>query len=124
MMSIPKQPLQYKRSLDIEEQIAIPYISPKFTGFSQSPPVLATAFLVVSGENTCDELLRSCEEFQQRSVGVAINLRHCAPILIGVTLETAVELVGIEGRRLTFDFICRDDSDVVARGQHERELVE
>lgn len=122
-MSIPNQRLRHTQRLSVEEQITLPYISPKFTGFAQSPPVLATAFLVGLAENACDELLRTREEFRQRSAGVAIHLRHFAPILVGVTLEMAVELTRIDGRRVTFEFVCRDEKDVVARGEHERDLV-
>jgi fluoroacetyl-CoA thioesterase len=41
-----------------------------------------------------------------------------------MTVTATVELVAIEGRTLRFKVTCRDDSDVIGEGFHERANID
>ena len=42
----PQPGLRFSQSILVEERLTVPAVSPAFTGFSDMPPVFATAFLV------------------------------------------------------------------------------
>jgi fluoroacetyl-CoA thioesterase len=58
------------------------------------------------------------------SVGVAVSVKHLAPTPVGLSVEARATLTEVQGRRLTFQVVARDDVEEVAQGTHERVLVE
>jgi fluoroacetyl-CoA thioesterase len=58
------------------------------------------------------------------SVGVAVSVKHLAPTPVGLGVEARATLTEVQGRRLTFQVVARDDVEEVAEGTHERVLVE
>jgi predicted thioesterase len=85
--------------------------------------VYATPELVRDIENTCrDFLLAHCEAGED-SVGTRVELDHLAATPLGLWVEIAVSVVGVEGRRVAFEFSARDNIEEVARGKHARFVV-
>jgi fluoroacetyl-CoA thioesterase len=125
MTQPPLQPgLRHQQRLWIDAGLTVPAVSSAFTGFRDMPPVFATAFLVGFVEWTCIEALRPFLAPGQRSVGVHVDLSHSAPTPVGQHVSAAVELVAVHGRRLRFEVVCRDASEVICEGRHERVIVE
>lgn len=60
----------------------------------------------------------------QQSVGTLVNVRHLAATPIGATVTARAELIGIEGRRLTFRVSAHDGTDLIGEGTHERALID
>ena len=60
----------------------------------------------------------------QQSVGVLVNVRHLAATPIGATVTARAELIGVEGRRLTFRVSAGDGIDTIGEGLHERALID
>ena len=58
------------------------------------------------------------------SVGVAVSVKHLAPTPVGLDVEVRATLAEVQGRRLTFQVVARDDVEEVGQGTHERVLVE
>ena len=58
------------------------------------------------------------------TVGTLLQLEHLAATPLGGTVTAETELVEIDRRRLVFAFTVRDAAGEVARGRHERFVVE
>jgi fluoroacetyl-CoA thioesterase len=102
----------------------VPFVSPVFTGFTDMPPVFATAYLVGFVEWTCIELLRPHLSPSQRTVGVHVDLSHAAATPAGMTITAEVELIAVADRKLTFRIICRDETEIISQGRHERFVID
>ncbi|MDN5357375.1 MAG: thioesterase family protein [Candidatus Methanomethylophilaceae archaeon] len=58
------------------------------------------------------------------SVGSRTVLEHLAPTLVGSTVTCETELVEIDRRRLSFKFNVSDDAGEIAKGTHDRFIVD
>jgi fluoroacetyl-CoA thioesterase len=116
--------LQHMQSITVGEALTVPAVSAAFTGFTDMPPVFATAFMVGFVEWTCIEALRPYLTFNQRTVGTHIDMSHTAATPVGMQVTAQVELVAIDGKRLRFRVTCRDESEVIGTGFHERAAIE
>ncbi|GJD59367.1 thioesterase family protein [Methylobacterium dankookense] len=116
--------LKHTHSVQVDERLTVPAVSQAFTGFSDMPPVFATAFLVGFVEWTCIEALRPYLDPGQKTVGVHVDLSHSAATPVGMRVTAEVELVAVEGRRLRFKAVCRDDAEVISEGHHERYIID
>lgn len=116
--------LRHSQTLRVDDSLTVPAVSAAFTGFSDMPPVFATAYMVGFVEWTCIEALRPYLAPSQRTVGTHVNLSHSAATPVGMQVTAEVELIEVEGKRLTFKVLCRDEVDVICEGRHERFIVE
>ena len=116
--------LRHTQSVRVDERLTVPAVSPAYTGFADMPPVFATAFLVGFVEWTCIEALRPYLGAGQKTVGVHVDLSHAAATPVGMTVRAEVELVAVEGRKLRFRATCRDDSEVICEGHHDRFVID
>ncbi len=94
-------------------------------------PVLATPRLIVLCEVAALAALAPCLEEGETSVGVAVDVRHLAPTVVGRSVVAEARLDAVDGRRLTF--VVRavelgngggENDKEVARGRHVRVLVD
>ncbi len=60
----------------------------------------------------------------QQSVGTMVNVRHLAATPVGATVVATAELIGVEGRRLTFRVVATDGVEIIGEGLHERALID
>ena len=90
--------LHHSLSLRISPSLTVPEVSPAFAGFTDMPPVFATAYMVGFIEWACVEALRPFLEPNERTVGTHVDVSHVAATPVGMTATAAVELVAIEGR--------------------------
>jgi fluoroacetyl-CoA thioesterase len=116
--------LIFKKTLIVTEELVVPALPAVFQGINQMPKVLATPFVVACIEWTCIEGLREHLGAGQISVGTHIAIDHSAATPLGMRVDAEVKLVEIAGRGLRFDVICRDEKDVIAKGQHDRFVVD
>lgn len=116
--------LSHRQSLVIDASLTVPAVSPKFESFTTMPPVFATAFLVAFVEWACVEAINPHLDPSEDSLGIHVDLSHISPTPVGFKVTAEVELVAVEGRRLKFKVICRDDTDVIGEGFHERAVID
>jgi fluoroacetyl-CoA thioesterase len=57
-------------------------------------------------------------------VGTHIDVTHQAATPPGLTVIANVELIAIEGKKLIFTVEAHDGVDVIAKGRHERYLID
>jgi fluoroacetyl-CoA thioesterase len=91
-------------------------------------PVLGTPRLLALAEAACVAAVARHLAEGQTTVGVAVSLEHRRASPVGASLEVEAELTGIEGRKLSFNFIAYGPGDgdecVVGAGTLERMLVD
>ncbi len=86
--------------------------------------VYATPRLVHDIEHACRDLLLAHLDPGEDSVGARVELDHLAPTLPGMSVEIAVTIAAVEGRRVTFAVTARDAIDEIGRGSHTRFIVD
>ncbi len=86
--------------------------------------VYATPELVRDIEHSCRDLLLEQCDAGEDSVGTRIELDHLAPTPLGMDAVISVTVTEVKGRLVTLEFSARDDTDLIARGQHSRFIVD
>jgi predicted thioesterase len=84
----------------------------------------ATPSMILDIEHTCRELIIEHAGPGEDSVGMEIAVKHLAPTLMGMTVEVTVRVVGMEGRRVSFEIAVKDELEDVGIGTHTRFVVE
>src|SRR5690349_19867809 len=84
----------------------------------------ATPSMILDIEHTCRELILEHAEAGEDSVGMEIAIKHLAPTLMGMTVEIAVRVTAVEGRKITFEATVKDELDDVGAGTHIRFVVD
>jgi fluoroacetyl-CoA thioesterase len=116
--------LRHSQTITVTPELTVPEVSTAFAQFRDMPPVFATALMVGFVEDTCVAALRPFLSQGQRTVGIGVNLTHSAATPIGMRVTAEVELVEVEGRRLKFRVLCRDDAEAIGEGWHERAIID
>ena len=84
----------------------------------------ATPSMVLDIEHTCRELIIEHADPGEDSVGMEVAVKHLAPTLMGMTVEVAVRVAAVEGRKVFFEATVKDELEDVGRGTHTRFVVE
>ena len=113
-----------ERTIAITRGLTVLAIAPPTFGFTDMPPVFATAFLVAFVEWTCIEVLKPYLDASQRTVGVHVDLSHSAATPIGMKATASIELVERNDRKLRFKVVVRDEAEVISEGFHERYIID
>ena len=85
--------------------------------------VYGTPYLVRDIEHTCRDLILANADSGEDSVGAEVNLSHKAPTLLGMQATITVTVAAVDGRRVRFDVVARDQLEEVATGSHVRFIV-
>ena len=86
--------------------------------------VYATPELVRDIEMTCRELLLEHLDAGEDSVGTRVEVDHIGATLMGMWVEISVKVSKVEGRAVSFDVTARDNVEDVARGRHNRFVID
>jgi fluoroacetyl-CoA thioesterase len=85
--------------------------------------VLATPVMI----NLIDAAALACVEHLlpegHQSLGIHLDVKHFAATPVGMRVTATVELAGVEGRRLSFRVLARDEVEPIGEGSHERVVV-
>lgn len=87
--------------------------------------VLAVSTPAILGflEQASLEAIRAYQPADHVSVGAHVSLDHLAPAFPGTPLRCRAVVVGVEGRRITFEVEARQGDGVVARGRYLRVML-
>jgi len=86
--------------------------------------VYATPRIISDVEYTCRDFLLGHLDPGEDSVGTKVNWEHLGPALLGEEVAVSIKLLQIDGRRVTFEASVEAGGDAVARGTHERFIVD
>ncbi len=125
-MTITLKPgLQYEFSFTVPEGKTVPALYPEAEEFQSMPHVFATGFLVGFIEWACIKAINPHIDWpREQTLGTHIDISHEAATPPGMCVTAKVKLVAVDGRRLRFDVEAYDEQDLIARGNHERFIVE
>jgi len=84
----------------------------------------ATPAMIRDIEYTCRDLIVEHADPGEDSVGMEVAVKHLAPTLMGMTVEIAVRVIAVDGRKVSFDATVKDELDQVGAGTHTRFVVE
>lgn len=85
--------------------------------------VLSTSMLVQLIENAAVHCVDPVLESDQITLGTHIDLEHHKPVPVGFIVRTEVEVVMIDGPRISFAVQVFDEREAVAEGTHERYVM-
>ena len=85
--------------------------------------VYSTPRMLYDIEMACRDLLLEHTEPGRDSVGTRVELDHVGATLMGMWVEITVTLTAVNGGAVSFDFSARDAIEEVARGKHNRFIV-
>ncbi len=86
--------------------------------------VYATPELCRDIEHTCRDLLLDHAQAGEDSVGLEIMVRHTAPTLPGMEVEITATVTAVEGRKVSFDVVAKDEIEPIGQGKHVRFVVD
>ncbi len=94
------------------------------TAGNKGVDVLATSVLVQFVENAALACMEPGLGAELVSLGTHIDLEHHKPVPVGFIVRTEVEVVMVDGPRISFAVAVFDEREAVAEGTHERYLME
>ena len=86
--------------------------------------VLATPVLCHWFESACVLAVAEHLEPGEATVGTRLSLEHLKATPLGMMVRVEAVVKGCEGRRLAFSVEAYDEAELVARGTHERFVVD
>jgi predicted thioesterase len=104
--------------LEVTGDVAISFLG------SEKARVLATPWLIAHLEMTARNTVKTYLLDSQDTVGTQVNVAHLAATPIGMNVRFRTEIIGVKGRRVTFQVQAFDEKDQVAEGTHERYIIE
>lgn len=86
--------------------------------------VLATPHLIWLLEGAAGRAVHAALSGGERTVGTHVDVYHEAPTPVGSQVTARAHLIEVRDRRLTFEVEAYDETRRVARGTHERFIVD
>jgi fluoroacetyl-CoA thioesterase len=124
MKATLKDGLEHIFAFTINESKAVPALYPEAEEFQVMPNVFATGYMVGLIEWACIQALNPHLDWpQEQTVGTHVDVSHIAATPPGLEVTVKVKLVEVDGRRLVFEVEAHDGIDLIARGRHERFVI-
>jgi fluoroacetyl-CoA thioesterase len=119
-----KPGIEYEHRFRVPESKTVPNLYPESPDFQDMPHVFATGYMVGFIEWACMLAIKPHLDWpNEQSVGVLVNVTHTAATPPGLEVRAKVKLVAVEGRRLVFEVEADDGVDTIAKGTHERFVI-
>jgi fluoroacetyl-CoA thioesterase len=120
-----KPGIRHKQTFKVPASKTVPALYPESDEFAAMPEVFATGFLVGFLEWTCIVAINPHLDWpKEQTVGTHIDVSHEAATPAGFEVTANVELIKVEGRKLTFSVEAHDGIDLISRGLHERFVID
>jgi len=117
--------IRFMHKFVVPESKTVPALYPESPEFLAMPDVFATGYLVGLLEWACIMAIKPHLDWpDEQSLGTHINVSHEAATPPGLEVTTTVELISVEGRRLTFSVSAHDGIDKIAQGTHQRFVID
>jgi len=116
--------IKYQHKFIIPKSKTVSNLYPESEEFKIMPEVFATGYLVGFLEWACILALKPHLDWpEEQSVGIHINVSHEAATPVGHEVIANVELIKMDGKKLTFNVEARDKVDLISKGTHERFII-
>ncbi len=119
-----KPGIRYEHKFVLPPTKTVPALYPEAPEFLLMPEVFATGFLVGFLEWACIKaVIPHLDWPEEQSLGTHIDVSHEAATPSGLEVTASVELIAVQGRKLTFTVSAHDGVDLISRGRHERFVI-
>ena len=119
-----KPGIRYRHKFLLPPTKTVPALYPEAPEFLVMPEVFATGFLVGFLEWACIKaVIPHLDWPEEQSLGIHIDVSHEAATPPGLEITASVELIAVEGRKLTFTVSAHDGVDLISRGRHQRFVI-
>ncbi len=116
--------IKYTHQFVVPQSKTVPALYPEAEEFLAMPEVFATGFMVGFLEWACILAINPHLDWpHEQTVGTHIDVSHQAATPYGLRVTAHVELIAIEGRKLTFKVEAHDDVELISAGTHERFII-
>lgn len=86
--------------------------------------VLATPHLIGQLEMTARNLVKPMLGEGSDTVGTHVDVKHLAATPVGMAVRFEAEILGVDGRKITFRVGAYDEKEKIAEGTHERVVID
>jgi len=86
--------------------------------------VYATPELVRDIEQTCRDFLLEHLDDGEDTVGTRVAIDHTGATLVGMDVTITATVTGVDGRGVSFEIAASDTVEPVAKGKHNRFVVD
>lgn len=119
-----KPGIEHEFRYRVPESKTVPALYPESPEFQEMPEVFATGFMVGFLEWACIVTVKPHLDWPaEQTVGTHVNVSHTAATPPGLEVTAKVKLVEVDGRRLVFQVEAHDGVDTIAKGTHERFVI-
>lgn len=119
-----KPGIRYEHRFMVPPSKTVPALYPESDEFVAMPEVFATGFLVGLLEWACIKAINPHLDWpQEQTVGTHIDISHEAATPPGMEVAAIVELIAVEGKKLAFSVEAHDSVERIAKGIHERFII-
>jgi len=116
--------IQYEHRFLVPESKTVPSLYPESEEFALMPEVFATGFMVGFLEWACIKAINPHLDWpEEQTVGTHIDVSHEAATPPGMEVTARVKLVAVEGRKLVFEVDAHDGKERIAKGRHQRFVI-
>ena len=116
--------ITYEHTFVVPASKTVPRLYPESEEFLAMPEVFATGFLVGFLEWSCIRAVNPHLDWPaEQTVGTHVDISHEAATPPGLEVRASVELIEVDGKRLVFSVEAHDGVDRIARGRHERFVI-
>ena len=124
MKNTLKPGIKYSHTFTVPKSKTVPALYPESEEFVIMPEVFATGYLVGFLEWACIKAINPHLDWpKEQTVGTHIDVSHEAATPPGLTVTAKVELIAVEGKKLTFSVEAHDGVDLISKGRHERFII-
>jgi fluoroacetyl-CoA thioesterase len=120
-----KPGIRYEHKFVLPPTKTVPALYPEAPEFLLMPEVFATGYLVGFLEWACIKaVIPHLDWPHEQSLGTHIDVSHEAATPPGLEVTASVELIAVQGRKLTFTVSAHDGVDLISQGRHERFVID
>jgi fluoroacetyl-CoA thioesterase len=117
--------IEYEFTYRVTDAKTVPALYPEAAEFQVMPNVFATGFMVGFFEWACIQALKPHLDWPaEQTVGTHIDVSHTAATPPGFDVTARVKLIEVDRRRLLFEIEANDGVDRIAKGTHERFVID
>jgi fluoroacetyl-CoA thioesterase len=120
-----KPGIRYEHKFVLPPTKTVPALYPEAPEFLLMPEVFATGYLVGFLEWACIKaVIPHLDWPHEQSLGIHLDVSHEAATPPGLEVTASVELIAVQGRKLTFTVSAHDGVDLISQGRHERFVID
>lgn len=115
---------QFTKPLQAQAMVLVNSENTAISAQSGTLEVLGTPFMIALMEKATCSACESLLDEGETTVGISVNISHDKASGIGTLVNAQATLYAVDGRKLTFEVVAKDDKqNIIGKGTIERFVV-